>query len=270
MESSCGTAITFTNSFQMDSSTGITYRNNLNCNITITAPTGKFVVAQVQRFQLELAFSGTCPDYIEVYDGVDTSATKLNSDLICGSGSSNVPSNFTSTGESMTIEFITDATGTDMGFNMLFVAATSGVCASDQFQCNSSICIPASLDCDGYNQCGDNTDEDSCETKTASEGINILMVVLITLLVMLVVGAVVALIVYRRHIRNKWKRFVNGHLDDDDEIITPGPSYPITHKYYKGLRGHPMYSNEGSQPSESIDGKSDIKSSDGSASDVKA
>ena len=50
-----------------------------------------------------------------------------------------------------------------------------------------------------------------------------------------------ALLVYRWHLRNRWRKFVNSRLDDDDEIIAPGPSYPITHKYYKGLRGHPAY-----------------------------
>ena len=67
------------------------------------------------------------------------------------------------------------------------------------------------------------------------------MVVMITCVSLLVVGSVVGLLVYRHHMRNKWRKFVNSRMDDDDEIIAPAPSYPITHKYYKGVRGHPEY-----------------------------
>ena len=67
---------------------------------------------------------GTCTDYVEVYDGSTISSPNLNSGLICGSGSS-VPSNFTSTGESMTIHMTTDSTAVYVGFNMVFVAATN-------------------------------------------------------------------------------------------------------------------------------------------------
>ena len=79
------------------------------------------------------------------------------------------------------------------------------------------------------------------------------MVVLITLTAVLVVGGVVALLVYRWHIRNRWRKFVNSRLDDDDEIIAAGPSYPITHKYYKGLRGHPAYAANQETPSANVD-----------------
>ena len=64
MESSCGSTISLKESFQMDSSIGITYPNAMNCSVTVTAPSGHFVVAHVTRFELEAAWSGL---YINEY-----------------------------------------------------------------------------------------------------------------------------------------------------------------------------------------------------------
>ncbi|XP_005094706.1 neuropilin and tolloid-like protein 1 [Aplysia californica] len=240
MESACGTTITFTESFQMDSSTGITYKNLLDCELTVTGPSGHFVVAQITRFELEAALTGSCTDYLDVHDGTSTSATKLNSSPVCGSGTS-IPSNFTSSGDSMTLHLLSDSSGVYTGFNMVFVAATSEPCSSSQLNCNTSVCIPSSLECDGFDQCGDSTDEQDCAAKASSDGPDVVMIVLITLTVLVVIGCVVAFVAYRIYDRNRWKKFLHGKMDDDDGIVAPGPSYPLTYQYYKGIRGHPVY-----------------------------
>jgi hypothetical protein len=42
---------------------------------------------------------------------------------------------------------------------------TSAPCSSGQFACSNSLCISSSLECDNYNQCGDDSDEASCTGK---------------------------------------------------------------------------------------------------------
>ena len=58
MESLCGTTYTFDTSFQMDSGTGITYSNLLDCSLTVTGPSNRFVLALITRFELEAAVTG--------------------------------------------------------------------------------------------------------------------------------------------------------------------------------------------------------------------
>ena len=55
---------------------------------------------------------------------------------------------------------------------------------------------------------------------------------------MLAVLLVLAYVTYRRYRHNRWKKFQNDHINQDD-IPDPDPSYPVTHKYFRGIRGHP-------------------------------
>ena len=38
-----------------------------------------------------------------------------------------------------------------------------GYCASDEFKCKNGRCVYRDLLCDGYNNCGDDSDEKSCK-----------------------------------------------------------------------------------------------------------
>ncbi|GFQ69087.1 low-density lipoprotein receptor [Trichonephila clavata] len=52
---------------------------------------------------------------------------------------------------------------------ILFVKSSSAHCPSHQFECGNGRCIPMTWHCDDDNDCGDNTDESSCELRTCSE-----------------------------------------------------------------------------------------------------
>ena len=45
-------------------------------------------------------------------------------------------------------------------------AATRPPCFEGQFTCRNQLCIHSALQCDGDNDCGDNSDEDTCESCT--------------------------------------------------------------------------------------------------------
>ena len=69
-----------------------------------------------------------------------------------------------------------------------------------------------------------------------------MVMVAVTVAVAVIILAVIfSIIIYKVRDRSRWKHFVNAHIDYDDEdgIVETPPSYPITHKYYKGARGHP-------------------------------
>ncbi|GIY30664.1 very low-density lipoprotein receptor [Caerostris darwini] len=53
-------------------------------------------------------------------------------------------------------------------FSFITVVA-SAHCPSHQFQCGNGRCVPITWHCDDDNDCGDNTDESSCELRTCSE-----------------------------------------------------------------------------------------------------
>ena len=74
------------------------------------------------------------------------------------------------------------------------------------------------------------------------------MVAVIVSVVVVIIAIIVGIAIYKIRDRSRWKQFVNSHIDydDDDGIVETPPSYPITHKYYKGVRGHPsLYTASG-------------------------
>ena len=78
MESLCGTTYPFETSFQMDSGTGITYRNQLDCSLTVIAPSSHVVLALITRFELEAAVTGAVSNNLTLSRSTSLQIIKLN------------------------------------------------------------------------------------------------------------------------------------------------------------------------------------------------
>lgn len=58
------------------------------------------------------------------------------------------------------------------GICLLITILFVSVCQSNQFQCANKYCIDNTWHCDGFNNCGDNSDETGCQTPIISPPMN--------------------------------------------------------------------------------------------------
>ncbi|XP_076832099.1 membrane frizzled-related protein [Brachyhypopomus gauderio] len=83
----------------------------------------------------------------------------------CGSG---LPPHLTSSGPMMTVVFVADEGVADSGFCASYQVITRSErgCGSGQFACPTGDCLPAERVCDGWDDCADGADEQSCSNST--------------------------------------------------------------------------------------------------------
>ncbi|XP_061591640.1 ST14 transmembrane serine protease matriptase b [Cololabis saira] len=126
------------------------YPPRASCVWNIEAPKGKFVKIQFNKFSVG-NHSKDCPnDYVEV-----------NNERLCGRNLKN--SVVTSKSNKMTIKFTSDASYVDQGFTAEYEAFVPTDPCPGRFRCSSNLCINATLKCDGWNDCGDHSDEVNCK-----------------------------------------------------------------------------------------------------------
>ena len=49
-------------------------------------------------------------------------------------------------------------------FNVFVALDEENFCDDKQFRCDNGICQPSDYECDNFNDCGDNSDEEDCPT----------------------------------------------------------------------------------------------------------
>ncbi|KAG7224361.1 hypothetical protein INR49_004703 [Caranx melampygus] len=117
-------------------------------------PEDKFLKIQFKSFFLGNQ-SNQCPnDYIDVNDQ-RLCGNKLKSSVI------------TSQSNTMTIIFNSDSSYVDQGFTAEYEAYVPTNPCPGRFQCTNNLCINTTLQCDGWNDCGDGTDEDNCKCEAS-------------------------------------------------------------------------------------------------------
>ncbi|XP_045191463.2 low-density lipoprotein receptor-related protein 3-like [Mercenaria mercenaria] len=240
----CNKAVYVGTSRKLESSTSLYYEPNTACYFSVTVDSGKKVMLLMRRFDLESEVKNACVDFVNVHDGSSTSDATLNSSPLCGSLSK---SNYTSTSNTMTVYFETDATGNRHGFDFIFVAVTTAPCSSNQFACNNSVCIDSSLQCNIYDECGDNTDEENCVYPTLNgvemnENAPLIIGLTIGLFIAAIVGVIVGLWCWKQ---NRWRLFAKRPLTAEEVVFdetTYSTTYPVTKVYYKGIY-QDMYSD---------------------------
>ncbi|KAF0045290.1 suppressor of tumorigenicity 14 protein homolog [Scophthalmus maximus] len=127
------------------------YPPAVDCKWTIKVPAGNKVRVKFTMFRMKepgVDIRVCHKDYVEVMD------TKY-----CGEMSSLA---LTSVGNILEVRFHSDESFTDKGFNAEYSAFDPANPCPNQFACASGICISKDLKCDGWNDCGDMSDEVKC------------------------------------------------------------------------------------------------------------
>ncbi|XP_072547053.1 suppressor of tumorigenicity 14 protein homolog [Salminus brasiliensis] len=128
------------------------YPPSVDCTWTINVPAGmnirvKFTMFRMKEPQVNIRVCHK--DYVEIL------GTKY-----CGERSMLA---LTSANNTMTINFHSDKSYTDKGFMAVYSAYDPKNPCPGQFTCTTGMCISKELQCDGWNDCGDMSDERKCQ-----------------------------------------------------------------------------------------------------------
>ncbi|XP_064599401.1 neuropilin and tolloid-like protein 1 isoform X2 [Liolophura sinensis] len=218
-------------SYRLESSTAIFYSNNADCTFTVTAPSSRKILVLFRQFELENKDNGNCLDFVNFHDGVDTSAPVLNSEPLC---SNSPPDNVTSSGHVLTLHFVTDSRAVYRGFELLFVVYKDSPCDEDFFSCSNNICVSSKSACDGFDHCGDNSDEINCLVDAPQEETSYTGVIVggvLAFAVLCLIAVFLGVYFYRkRKFMNLLKQF---RALPDIPLKEPQPSYPVTDQYIR-------------------------------------
>ncbi|XP_037309693.2 suppressor of tumorigenicity 14 protein homolog [Pungitius pungitius] len=131
------------------------YPPAVDCKWTIKVPEGKEVRLKFTMFRMKepgVDISVCHKDYVEVM------GTKY-----CGERSTLA---LTSTNNILDVIFHSDESFADKGFEALYSAYDPADPCPNKFACATGICIKKELQCDGWNDCGDLSDEIKCHCET--------------------------------------------------------------------------------------------------------
>uniref|UniRef100_A0A8C9ZC75 Suppressor of tumorigenicity 14 protein homolog n=1 Tax=Sander lucioperca TaxID=283035 RepID=A0A8C9ZC75_SANLU len=130
------------------------YPPKTSCQWSIQVPAGKGVKVNFKKFLLaEPGWKDRrdCPkDYVEI-----------NGKKLCGENPDAIVTE-TSNSNTMSVVFFSDASYVDRGFSASYMAIDATDPCPDKFQCRNQRCIKSELRCDGWNDCGDMSDELTC------------------------------------------------------------------------------------------------------------
>uniref|UniRef100_A0A665VJP1 Suppressor of tumorigenicity 14 protein homolog n=1 Tax=Echeneis naucrates TaxID=173247 RepID=A0A665VJP1_ECHNA len=101
-------------------------------------------------------------DFIKIYDSLVPIEHRALTEQ-CGYPHKNLKSTvIIRQSNKMTINFKSDLSYVDQGFSAEYEAFIPTNPCPGRFQCTNNLCINKTLQCDGWNDCGDSSDEDNC------------------------------------------------------------------------------------------------------------
>ncbi|XP_006822213.2 uncharacterized protein LOC100367478 [Saccoglossus kowalevskii] len=142
------------------------YESDVSCKISFRTDESKKFFLRVTRMDME--FSNQCAsDSLRIYDGTSENDASLTGNAygICGRSLS-LPNYFYSTGNAVSVQFVTDnANNNGEGFDILVTAykpvdSTEECEDVDGFLClDGSKCMSKNVYCNGHSQCAEGSDE---------------------------------------------------------------------------------------------------------------
>ncbi|KAK3085887.1 hypothetical protein FSP39_010022 [Pinctada imbricata] len=132
----------------------------------------------------------SCNDYVSLKDGSTGSAKGVSGlkSRMCGE---NEPRGaYYTTSEYLTVVFHSNFFDNDDGFDLLITPFHSGACSSSETKCRYGQCIDRTNRCDGYDHCGDYSDESCSNLTRVGAGVIVGVIIVILAIVAVVIVAV--------------------------------------------------------------------------------
>ncbi|XP_050991486.1 ST14 transmembrane serine protease matriptase a [Labeo rohita] len=127
------------------------YPPSTTCRWDIEVPDGKYIKLKFPKFMVSTGSQNSCPgDYVQI----------VGKSTLCGQQPANTM--VTVNSNKVTVEFRSDSSQVDRGFNATFEVFEPTDPCPEKFQCDNRRCVDPALRCDGWNDCGDSTDERNC------------------------------------------------------------------------------------------------------------
>ncbi|XP_076002095.1 ST14 transmembrane serine protease matriptase a [Genypterus blacodes] len=134
------------------------YQPRIVCEWNIEVPTGKVVKITFSKFLLaepgQEKGTDCRKDYVEI-----------EGKKVCGEKEAGEVTEVSKTNK-MSVVFLSDRSYVDRGFSASYEAIDSKDPCPAQFKCATQRCVKSQLRCDGWNDCGDMSDELNCKCKS--------------------------------------------------------------------------------------------------------
>lgn len=116
------------------------------------------VYAHFRSMNLQQPVSGNCTAArLDVFDGLRNKKRISGSEGLCGTSLKTV--DYTTDQDNfMPIEFTTDGSNQVGSFEITLTNFHTGECLAGEFRCRNGRCVDSTVQCDGYQNCGDNSD----------------------------------------------------------------------------------------------------------------